>query len=66
VFLAQILCLIYQVINSILGVSILDTSFSLLMLHMLGDTQTGQLSLVLNIQGNLFSRTRITRLDISI
>ena len=65
-FLAQCTCSIYQVINPILGISIFDASLCLLILHILGNTQTGQLDLVLDIQDDLFSRTSITRLDISI
>jgi len=66
VFLVQCSCLIYQVINPILCVSIFDTSLSLLVLHMLSDTQTDQLDLVLDIQDDFFSRTSIARLDISV
>ena len=66
VFLVQCSCSIYQVINPILRVSIFDTSLSLLVLHMLGDTQTGQLDLVLDIQDDFFSRTSVARLDIAV
>ena len=66
VFLAQCSCSIYQVINPILGVSIFDTSLCLLILHILGDTQTGQFHLVLDIQDDFFSRTSVARLDISV
>ena len=64
VFLAQCSCSLYQVINPILGVSIFDTSFSLLVFHILGNTQTGQLDLVLNLQDGLFCRSSTARLDI--
>ena len=66
VFLAQCSCSSYQVINPILGVSIFDTRLGLLILHMLCNTQTGQLDLVLDLRDNLFGRTSITRLDISL
>ena len=65
-FLVQCSCSIYQVIDPILGVSIFNTRLGLLTLHMLGNTQTGQLDLVLDIRQNLFGRTSLTRLDISL
>jgi hypothetical protein len=55
----------YKLIDPELGVSIFDTILSLLILYILGDTQTGQFDLRLNICEDPFSRTRNAGLDIS-
>lgn len=59
-------CTLYQRVNPILGIGIFDTSHGLMTLNSLGDAQTGHLHLVLNSRKNLSSRTRITRLWVSI
>jgi hypothetical protein len=66
VVLAQYLCTSYKVINPELSVSIFDAILSLLILYILGDTQTGQFNLVLDIYEGLFCRTGDASLNISI
>ena len=55
----------YKLIDPELGVSIFDTILSLLILYILGDTQTGQFDLRLDIRKDPFSRTSNTSLNIS-
>jgi hypothetical protein len=53
----------YEVINPELGVTIFDTIFSLLILYILGDTQTGQFHLGLDVGEDSFSRASNTSLN---
>ena len=55
----------YKVINPELGVSIFDTILSLLILYILGDTQTRQFNLGFDIQEDPFCGTSNAGLDIS-
>ena len=55
----------YKVVNPELGVHIFDTILSLLVLYILGDTQTGQFNLGFDIQEDPFCRVSNTGLDIS-
>src|SRR6266705_2738591 len=50
----------YKVINPELSVTIFDTILSLLVLYILGNTQTGQFNLGLDIQEDPLGRTRNT------
>jgi hypothetical protein len=56
----------YEVINPKLGVTIFDTVFSLLILYILGNAQTGQFHLGLDVGEDPFSRAGNTSLNISI
>jgi hypothetical protein len=56
----------YEVINPKLGITIFDTIFSLLILHILGNAQTGQFHLGLDVGEDPFSRASNTSLNISI
>ena len=66
VVLAQCSSTSYKVINPELGITIFDTILGLLILYILGNTQTGQFDLGLDIQEDPFSGTSNTSLDISI
>lgn len=62
VVLAQCSCARYKGINPVLGISVFDTVLGLLILDILGNTQTGQFNLILDIRKDTFSRTGGSRL----
>ena len=66
VILAQCSCTSYKVIDPELSVTIFNTILSLLILYILGNTQTGQFDLELDIRKGPFSRASNTSLEISI
>ena len=55
----------YKVVNPELGIGVFDTILSLLVLYILGDTQTGQFNLGFDIREDPFCGTSNTGLDIS-
>ena len=60
---AQCSSMSYKLIDPELGVSIFDTILSLLILYILGDTQTGQFHLGLDVGEDPFSRASNTSLN---